>query len=229
VLPSGAKPACYNTGVTGQGGEVQFRRMVAADRPRLLQLLAVLRVPIAGSVSPAAHRALANAALRDPRLIVLLAERDGELVGVALGVLDPRRFWRQLALRNPALIAERIPALIRRRLRKRRAEAQATADPDGLAELLSPATGRHWMESSPQVGHVSLVLLHPKLRGSGVSVPFMQRLLEELQSRGATRADARIARSNLASIRMCHRCGMSIELDGSNVLGTMDLPVRGNA
>jgi hypothetical protein len=191
----------------------------------MLALLAELRVPVAGSNSPAAHRALVDCT--DPRLALLLAFDGAALVGLGIGVIDPRRFWKALALRNPALLAERIPALIKRRLRKQRTATTAPADIPSLDDVLTGPSGKSWSDSSPDIGNVTLILLHPSWRGRGESAAYIYALMEELGRRGATQVAARIARSNISSIRMCYAAGMAIEEDGAHVLATIDLPLQG--
>jgi GNAT superfamily N-acetyltransferase len=218
--------SCYNNGVPDQPAHALTYRLAAeADGPRLLALLAELRVPVAGSTSPAAQRALVRAT-GDARLVLMLAESDARLAGVGIGVLDPQRFWRALALRNPVLVMERIPALIRRRLRRRATQAGEAADPAGLAALLSPPSTLDSATSSPAIGQVALVLLHPDLRRRGDSPAFLRALLDELHRRGATRMVARIARSNIASVRMCRAIGVSVEDRGATLFATAQLPLR---
>jgi hypothetical protein len=188
----------------------------------LVQLLSELRVPIAGSTTLVAHKALARA-IGDPRLVVLLAECGDLVHGVSLGVIDPKRFWKDIAVRNPQLLALRLLSIVKRRMRKRPSSGEESVP--ALTILLDSPTGRHWGESSPDIGQVTLVLLRPELRGSGMSVPFMSALLDELARRGARRVDARIARGNIPSIRMCKRLGMTVEDTGANVFATGDLAV----
>jgi ribosomal protein S18 acetylase RimI-like enzyme len=204
--------------------EYTIRRATAADRGALLRLLAELKVPIAGSTQPAAHRVLFDAGLKDPRLIVLVAERGGEQAGIALGDIDPKQLWRDLALRHPILLLLRIPALLRRRRQQLHFNAEPAADISGFA---SPRSSREWGESSPQIGHVMLFLVRPELRGRGLSNPLLQMLVQELEAGGATRIDARVARGNLPSARALHRIGLNVEDRGSYIFCTGDTPLQG--
>ena len=218
---------CYNICVEkhNQSG-LQFRCATRSDSARLLSLLAEMRVPIAGSANPVAHRALVNS-ICDSRLIVLLAEDNSQLCGVCLGVIHPSQFWKSLALRNPLVLLYRGLALVKRRLKRGQVGA-ATADPDSNtpSDLFDPPTGRKWGESAPSIAQIALVLLRPEVRGSGQSARFFARLLSELEQRGVRRIDARIGRGNIPSIRMCRSLGLKIEDTGANVFMTGDLPVQ---
>jgi hypothetical protein len=161
----------------------------------------------------------------DPRAVLVVADQRRELVGLGLAVIDPRSFWRDFALHQPRLLPARLVTVVRRKLARR---ATPSVEPADCSQFLSPASGRSWGESSPQLAHVLIVTLRPELRGAGAGPQLFAALLSELAQRGATRFDSRIAKSNLASVRMCHRMGIAVEDAPGTFFVTADLPWRPN-
>lgn len=199
----------------------ELRLIAPTDRTEMLDLMRRTRVHFVGTRCDAVYRSIVADSLgRRPKLLTVVAERDGELVGFICAVRsDSTRFWRFFLVRHPmagAAIAWTRARKLPRRIRyRRRKNALYDNDlvltprvslPDEVADRLgkrppssgSPRPGEH----GPTISLVLYVLVDPAARGSGLGVSLYRRMFDELRRVGSTRCDCSFSAKDPAAIRM---------------------------
>jgi ribosomal protein S18 acetylase RimI-like enzyme len=191
-----------------------------ATRDALVRMLGELRVSVSGLVSPALHRALADAgAAGDPHVVALVATVGGEPAGFVVATRDAPAFWRRALLRRPATLARVVATRLLARLpRPARAHAAPTpSEADALPDArLAP---RRWTDpDDASAARIVFVGVRPAFRGRGVGESLYRAFFDAAAARGAALVLARIARDNQPSIRLHRAAGWDLYRDSDGVL-----------
>jgi glycosyltransferase involved in cell wall biosynthesis/ribosomal protein S18 acetylase RimI-like enzyme len=136
-------------------------------------------------------RELFRALVRDPRSIAVVADRDGEVVGYAGGMLSVRGFRRRLVRRHwPRLLAAAAPRLVR---------------PSVLRRLLQTAGYPKIAEGLPDSETAFLGVRRATAPGLGGELT--REVLDGLAELGAEEVKGFVARDNRAMNHMMRRLG----------------------
>ena len=203
-----------------------------ASRDALVHLLGELRVSVSGLVSPALHRALADAgAANDERVIALLAYVGDEPAGFVVGTRGASTFWRATLLRRPAVLLQVLAARLRSRLAQSAPGTSTEAStPQSDAALESgtfpdsSSARRRWEDPDGADGaRIVFVGVRSAFRGRGIGEALYRAFFAAAAAQGATLVLARIARDNHASIRLHRAAGWSLYRDADGVLAVRTL------
>jgi hypothetical protein len=127
-------------------------------------------------------------------------------------------------MRHPS-VGVRIALRMARELRSilsAKEKAAATTDP-GIRSR--PPDGNHpkWSDTSSGIGKVLFTAVIPGERRTGVGLGLKKSICRHAASIGLKRLDARIAKSNAASLRMNLRAGWELYPDGPWVIASVRL------
>jgi ribosomal protein S18 acetylase RimI-like enzyme len=184
--------------VSFQGHAIDRLRRADVDGAR--RLLSRLSVSFAGITSRAMCRAMCVSSARRGVPLILVARREGAVVGVAIAAYDTETFWHSFFLRHPLLAA----AAVAKRL-ARRASPPAASD------------------AGPRIAKILFVGVDARDRSRGLAARLYGDLMLRLARRGVTRVDARIGLQNAASIRLHERTGWTLHRDEGSVFATRSL------
>jgi hypothetical protein len=191
---------------------VLYRRILPADVEGVTALLSMFGEPLAGSMHPAVHRAVCRDAANGRGVRIVIAECDGRLGGLALALVDGKRYWRRFALRHP-LLALRIAAA---RLSRRRSGAKnprAGSDVGDVEELAEKTLAeRCWRQSGARIAKMLFVGILPDFRGKCLGRVLAMTCVSSLLADGIERVDGTISRGNVASVNLARKAGWSLRL-----------------
>lgn len=207
--------------------EIVLRALERGDVHAAARLMEASGQVISGMRTARAYRTLCSEAVLDPRVVVVVGDCRGRLVGYGVGFIDWRRYRRSYGLRHPLLavsmLAERALASIG--LGRRSDSRRLTRLPAPPGVRPAGASGRSWRDSSPEIAKIAEIFVAAECRGQGLGSKLVLALYRELAARGARRVDCRTDIRNAASLRMNDKVGLLMEMTGRNALfGTRDLP-----
>ncbi len=209
-------------GVT-EGAAVHYRAITGEDLAPSLRLVAELGgITLGGFSGRSLERAYCRDALRGQTCRMIVAERDGVLLGYTLAVIDPARSLPRFLRRHPwiasRLILRKIAASVRR--------------PTPASEPEPPsASPSSWNRPGADRARIVFIGVSPRARGLGVGAGLYDALFDDLAARGVTEILARIATDNHGSLRLHQRTGWRVQdlgdvLEASRVLPLSRQPPR---
>jgi len=211
-LPRRGTPTPPGELVSFQGHAIDRLRRADVDGAR--RLLSRLSVSFAGITSRAMCRAMCVSSARRGVPLILVARREGAVVGVAIAAYDTETFWHSFFLRHPLLAA----AAVAKRLARRASPPAATNGHDRRASGLAA-----WSDAGPRIAKILFVGVDARDRSRGLAARLYGDLMLRLARRGVTRVDARIGLQNAASIRLHERTGWTLHRDEGSVFATRSL------
>ena len=196
----------------------------------LRAMLSELQVAVSGFVSSGMHRALAAAAARrDPGLIAIVASLDAVPAGFVVATRDSRRFWRRTLLRHPVLAVRVVlhrlwPAGSASAVGDHAIGGRAEPSIDPTEHLPDAAGAPYgWHDEGPKTVKIVFIGVRPAFRQRGVGDLLYRALFDVATHRGADAVLARIARDNVASIRLHAAAGWHLYRDGDGVFAVRPL------
>jgi glycosyltransferase involved in cell wall biosynthesis/GNAT superfamily N-acetyltransferase len=201
---------------TGAPRVAATREIAPDDVEAACRLMSRLSVSFAGVVSDSMSRAICREAIRRKDPMILVADRDGAVAGLALAVRNRARFGRTFVARHPILA---LHAAGRRVLQRRdgRDGRVAGSAPEIAAR---PASGPSWSDTGADIAKVLFIGVAPEQRRAGLAERLYAGLFERLRADGVSRIDARIGRDNPASIRLHLATGWTLYSDEGVVFAT---------
>lgn len=198
------------------------RMIQRRDIPQTVRVMSLASASLAGLTTPALFRAICgDACIPSPRLVAIVSEDEGQIVGYAVAVIEGKRYWPSFACRHPLLASQIILKRVRKRiyqiytkiaemphliLHPQNYHEQSSAKPQAQS---SPAStrihGRSWYDEGREIAKVLHIGVHPQARGQGVGRGMYRCLFDLLRLRNVVRVDATIDEHNYSSIRM-HQC-----------------------
>lgn len=219
-----------------------FRPVEPADGPALVELMRRTGAHVAGARHDDLYGALlADSMGSDPRIVTVVAEVDGALVGFVSAIAsDARRYWRSLVCRHPSAavgIARHRSRRLQRRVwsRSRRrvvdvTDAALTQPVDLPPEVVARLGRRPPMSGSPRPGEQGagiawglFMSIDQRMRGRGLGAHLFERLFAELRRGGAVRYDGTFPVDDPAAIRMHCRFPFTIYRTSSAYWGSLNL------
>jgi GNAT superfamily N-acetyltransferase len=176
-------------------------------------LLTRLSVSFAGITSRAMCRAMCVSSVRRGVPLILVARREGAVVGLAIAAYDTEAFWHGFFLRHPLLALAAIA--------KRLAHRKDAAPPAG--GTWETARRPSWSDAGPRIAKILFVGVDTEHRSRGLAARLYGDLMLRLARRGVTRIDARIGAKNTASLRLHERTGWTLRPDDGVVFATRSL------
>lgn len=188
-------------------------RLRRADIDGAKRLLTRLSVSFAGITSRAMCRAMCVSSVRRGVPMILVARREGHVVGLAIAAYDTETFWHGFFLRHPVLA---LIAVVQRFARRQGAT--------GAAAGARRTDGRpSWSDAGPLIAKILFVGVDTEHRSRGLAARLYGDLMLRLARRGVTRIDARIGAKNTASLRLHERTGWTLRPDDGVVFATRSL------
>lgn len=205
---------------------VRCRFMERADVPRVIELMGQGSLSLVGVSSRRLHQALCHHALRDPRVLITVAEcDDGTVTAFLLSALDWKRAQRAFAMRHPLLGCAMLMSRLRRRARSGGDQTQLTpAQQQIIRDAVAPdPSGRSWHETSPRIAKGLFIQVDPRFRRRGLSVTLYRHLFRWLAERGIPRIDACVSLTNVSALPLHQRLGYRLEMADGYLFATTDL------
>jgi ribosomal protein S18 acetylase RimI-like enzyme len=216
--------------LSSQNQEKSICRLVEKDDfPEIIKLMKRLRIPIAGLYSRAIYTAICRQALKDDRIVFVVAENQGKLIGLVFAIIDRNRFLISFLLRNP-LFALQI--LFRKFLRIMRiGVSERVPNPAQLEVIRKYLTTSHsgrswWKDSSPQIAKAGFIAVDSKYRRSGVGFKLNRYRDKVLMERGVKRYDGIVELHRFPQIQLLYKTGFRIERRGNKFFVSKDLLLK---
>ncbi len=192
------------------------------------QLMAHTGASFARGTSPSLFQTLCRDACRHrepPCLAIVVAEKDGQLIGYVITHIGGPAFFRGFARRHPLTATKLLWKRLRRRLRFHPISPPPPSQPakPALAFIKTARAPGTWDEAGLHIARVQHIGVHPDWRGAGVGQQLYQQLFVSLRSYGVTRVDANIDPDNLASLWLHERTGWHVYDQGDHFCATREL------
>jgi hypothetical protein len=194
--------------------EPKFRLLKKNDLPQICTLMAQIKPPIAGLQSKSVYSAMCHDALKDKRLVFLVAEKNKELIGFTLAIIDRKNFWKAFTLRHPYLSARIFIVKFFKALRFKLAIHRSTIieNENEHQNLIDK-----WIKSSKsvicgryadsQIAHTQYTAVAEGYRKEGIGIELQNsrdRILKEI---GVKQLCSNVNIKNIAGIIMNYRRG----------------------
>lgn len=204
---------------------VRCRFMERADVPRVIELMGQGPLSLAGVSSPNLHRALCRDALRNPRLLITVAECEGTVAAFLVTALDWKRTQRAFVMRHPLLGCAMLVSRLRRRSKSGGGWSQLTPERQQVirAAVEPETSGRAWKEASSGIAKVVFVQADRHFRRRGLSIALYRHLFRWLVDQGIRRIDACVGLTNVAALPLHRRAGYRLEVADGYLFATADL------
>jgi GNAT superfamily N-acetyltransferase len=205
-----------------------YRLLEQDDLPEIVHLIEEFRPTFARLRSRVLYAAICRQALIDERLVFIIAEARGELIGFSIAIIDRNRFWISFLPRYPLLSVRIVFKVFLKPIRV--GESVRTPGPEELEiikEYIAPShSGRSWWrDSSPRIAKGLYIAVAEKYRGKGIGRQLLRSRNRVLVERGVKRFDGITHLYNIPQIHLFHSEGFRIERKGKGgkLFVTIDL------
>jgi ribosomal protein S18 acetylase RimI-like enzyme len=190
---------------------IRFRRPARSDVQNLIALLEQHRIQILSLGDKAFLQAVVLEATAGGQVNIVIAEREGELIGWSIAVVNPKCYWRRFAFRHPTLGFRLLRRRFSRPWRERRTVLTVAEEAEDGAEFRWPHRASvTWGISHESIAkHIDITVLQP-FRSAGIGEQLQRAQRESLAHEGVHRVDAVVSRRNLPSIRFHIKHGWAL-------------------
>jgi ribosomal protein S18 acetylase RimI-like enzyme len=208
-----------------------LRRLDAQDIPRLLNLMAMMRVQILGSHSQAFQRAVLRMALASPAALAVVALRrecdPPEIVGFAIAVTSDLSRMAAALMRHPLACTSWIIGRFVARLGSSRSVQGPGAISEASRDFIElpppPRDAIGWDCRSPTTCRIAFIGVSSAFRGNRIAERLYSVVALVARDAGYSHILCRIASDNTASIRMHQRAHWRLFRDNDGCLGNLPL------
>jgi GNAT superfamily N-acetyltransferase len=177
------------------------------------------RPSIVGLRSRALYTAICRQTLKDDRLVFIVAEARGKLIGFSTAIIDRNRFWISFLPKRPLLSVRIVFKMFLRLIRV--GESERVPEPKELEmikEYIAPTPpGRSWWgDSSPSIAKGLYMAVSKGHRGKGIGRELLRSRNKVLVERGVKRFDGITQTYNISQIQLFHSEGFRIERKGKD-------------
>lgn len=200
-------------------GKPLYRLLEQDDLPKILHLMEEFRPSIVGLRSRALYAAVCRQALRDDRLVFIVAETQGKLIGFSIAIIDRNQFWISLLPKHPLLSVRIVFKMFLRLIGV--GKSARVPEPNELQmikEYIAPTpSGRSWWgDSSPLIAKGLYMAVSKKHRGRGIGRELLRSRNKVSVERGVRRFDGITQTYNISQIHLFHSEGFRIERKGKD-------------
>jgi len=167
------------------------------------------------------YRAISREALKNDKLIIVIAKDYKKIVGFNITVIDWKKFWYKFMHTYPLIAIELI---LKRTLVKIKAifkKKSKINNNEMIKEFLAKGpSNQSWNESSPQIAKTIYTGVHVNYRKKGIGKNISTYRNRLLIDRGINRLDTMMNPANMAIIKMNYHLGYKIYREGGMLFGT---------
>lgn len=190
----------------------------------LCNLLLEMRPPIAGLTNRRIYRSIGREALKNDKVIIVIAKDDRKIVGFTIAVIDWKKFWLKFSRSNPIIAIEIVLKRIMEKIKANKKQRTLIKNEEEIKEFFaSEQTEKSWSDSSPQIAKVVYTGVSENYRKKGIGKMIGNYRFKVLTERGVVRIDLQLDPKNIAAIKLNYKLGQKIYRSGNRLFASKDL------
>jgi len=186
-----------------------YRLLNENDLSEICDMMENIKPPIAGMCCRAMYSSISRYALKDKRLVFLVAEYQNKLIGFTIAIIEWYRFWRAFLFRHPILAVRIVIYRFARFFRNDFGVEKIDPKYRNFIEewIASSRLASPWKDSSPKIAKVLYTAISREHRRSGVAMGLQRHRDRFLAQLGVRRLDATVDTSNISAVILNYRRG----------------------
>lgn len=190
----------------------------------LCNLFIEMRPPIAGLTNRRIYRSMCQEALKNDKLIIVIAKDDRKIVGFTITAIDWKNFWLKFLLSHPIIAIEIVTKKIIDKIRaNKKQKIQIQYEKEQSKYFVSEKTKKSWDDSSPQIAKIVYTGVSENYRKKGIGTNIGNYRFNVLIERGVKRIDTNLDPKNTSVIKFNYNLGYKIYKSGNRLFASKDL------